>query len=107
MTRTGGIRWPAVAGGFYPDDPADLAEVVDGLLDAAAALPAVQADRSEGRRAPVGILVPHAGLVYSGVVAAAGWATIAGGPDGHDRPPLTVVLLGTNHVAPWLRGVAV
>jgi AmmeMemoRadiSam system protein B len=107
MTRTGGIRWPAVAGSFYPDDPADLAELVDGLLAAAGDLPGVRADRHEGRRAPTGILAPHAGLAYSGVVAAAGWATIADGPDGHDRPPLTVVLLGTNHVAPWLRGVAV
>lgn len=106
MTRTGGIRWPAVAGSFYPDDPAELAELVDGLLRAAAELPGVQADRSEGRRMPVGILVPHAGLAYSGVIAAAGWATIAGESHGHGAAPVTVVILGTNHVASWLRGVA-
>ena len=57
--------------------------------------------------------MPHAGLAYSGVVAAAGWSTLAGeqdghaGHDGHAGLPLTVVILGTNHVAPWLRTVAV
>jgi MEMO1 family protein len=106
MTRSGGIRWPAVAGSFYPDDPADLGELLQELYRAAADLPGVQADRAEGRRVPIGILVPHAGLVYSGVVAAAGWSTIAGEPADGAPSPLTVVILGTNHVAPWLRGVA-
>jgi len=46
---------------------------------------------------PLGILVPHAGLAYSGLVAAAGWRLV---PDG-----ATVVILGTNHTAAWLRGV--
>jgi MEMO1 family protein len=104
VTRTGGIRWPAVAGSFYPDDAGDLGDQVEALLADASALPGVQADRTEGRRAPLGILVPHAGLVYSGVVAAAGWSTLAGAWDG-GLP--TIVILGTNHVAPWLRAVAV
>jgi len=46
---------------------------------------------------PLGILVPHAGLAYSGLVAAAGWRLV---PDG-----ATVVILGTNHTAAWLHGV--
>lgn len=107
MTRTGGVRWPSVAGSFYPGDAADLAELVDGLFAAAAALPGVQADRPEHRPPAAGILVPHAGLVYSGVVAAAGWTAISGGPADPMGAPVTVVILGTNHVAPWLRGVAV
>jgi hypothetical protein len=49
-----------------------------------------------------GILVPHAGLVYSGMVAAAAWRLLAGRGEG--LPP-TIVLLGTNHGAAWLDGV--
>ncbi len=49
------------------------------------------------------MLVPHAGLVYSGIVAAAGWRLL-------EMPPpdasATVVILGTNHGAAWLDGVA-
>ena len=48
---------------------------------------------------PLGLLVPHAGLVYSGIVAAAAWRLVAG------REPLTIVLLGTNHGAGWLTGI--
>jgi AmmeMemoRadiSam system protein B len=55
----------------------------------------------------MGLLVPHAGLVYSGVPAAAGWGTLpATAADGTSRAaPPTVVLLGTNHGAGWLDGV--
>jgi AmmeMemoRadiSam system protein B len=104
VTRTGGIRWPSVAGTFYPDDPAELSELVAELRGAAAGLPGAVVDRTEGRPHPLGILVPHAGLVYSGVVAAAGWAVLGEDPG---RPPDTVVVLGTNHVAAGLHGVAV
>ncbi len=83
------IRPAAVAGTFYPADPVRLAKMAAALLaDAkAAAVPGV----------PHGILVPHAGLAYSGLVAAAGWRLV---PDGS-----TVVVLGTNHTAAWLHGV--
>jgi hypothetical protein len=46
--------------------------------------------------------VPHAGLVYSGVPAAAGWAAVPGADPGG---PVTAVILGTNHGAGWLRGI--
>jgi hypothetical protein len=52
----------------------------------------------------VGILVPHAGLTYSGRVAAVAWGLAA-------RVPVsvatTIVLLGTNHFAGWLDGIGV
>ena len=51
----------------------------------------------------LGLLVPHAGLVYSGVVAAAGWRLLDTLPR---EPSPTVVILGTNHGAGWLHGVA-
>jgi hypothetical protein len=51
---------------------------------------------------PLGLLTPHAGLVYSGVVAAAAWRQLA-----KSAADTTVVLLGTNHGAGWLDGVGV
>jgi AmmeMemoRadiSam system protein B len=115
------IRPDAVAGMFYPAVPDELRDLVDRLVTAAARLPDVRADTAASRGLPAGILVPHAGLAYSGIVAAAGWSRLrsghdstghAGGAGGTVNPagsadlPLTVVLLGTNHRASWLGGVA-
>ncbi len=90
----GAVREPAVAGSFYPAGAEGVRQAVAALL-ARAVMPA-----SGG--APVGVLVPHAGLTYSGAVAAAGWRALL---DGAGRSP-TVVILGTNHSA-WFAGVAV
>ncbi len=96
-------RPPAVAGAFYPANPARLLALVDSLLeDSTWRFPAPPGGPDVGSREPVGILVPHAGLEYSGLVAAAGWRTLAA-----DAATLTVVLLGTNHRAGWLAGVGV
>jgi AmmeMemoRadiSam system protein B len=67
-----------------------------------------RADRLAPAAEPVGgrvlgLLVPHAGLVYSGMVAAAGWRLLRMLP--RDPTP-TVVVLGTNHGAGRLDGVA-
>jgi hypothetical protein len=101
-------RPPAHAGSFYPRDPARLLRDVDGYLDDAtrgragarathAAIPATPG----ATPAPIGLVVPHAGHMFSGQVAARGWAEIA--PDRVD----TVVLAGTNHFAGWFAGVGV
>ncbi len=117
-------RPAAVAGTFYPGDAAGLAAMVDACLDAAARLEATGARASPGESpAPggaaatdqsptpavgadgvIGILVPHAGLVYSGAIAAAGWRGALTGSPGEEPKP-TIVLLGTNHGARWLDGV--
>jgi AmmeMemoRadiSam system protein B len=57
----GGARPPAVAGRFYPADPAELGVMVDAMLGAS--------ERRPKRWAAA--MVPHAGLVYSGRLAAA------------------------------------
>lgn len=75
------IRPPAFAGSFYPDDPAELQWMVDNLLDSAEQL----------QQEPVAIVVPHAGYVYSGAVAAAGFKQLEG------RHYDAVVLLAGNH----------
>lgn len=58
-------RQPAVAGSFYPSDAAELRKMVSGFLASA------KPDQTKGLvRA---ILVPHAGYVFSGGVAASGY----------------------------------
>lgn len=81
------IRRPAVAGMFYPGKSADLAaEVVRMLDDARQRVP-------EAARAPKAIVVPHAGYVYSGPIAASVYAQLADAATSIRR----VVLLGPTH----------
>ncbi len=77
-----GARPPAVAGQFYPSDPSRLRLAVQQFLDEA--VPA-HVDK------PVAIVVPHAGYIYSGQIAADAYRQVKGENYG------TVVILGTNH----------
>ncbi|MFA6112157.1 MAG: AmmeMemoRadiSam system protein B [Candidatus Latescibacterota bacterium] len=86
-----GVRSPAVAGRFYPEDPDKLRAAVQGFLD--------QALPPRGER-PIALVVPHAGYVYSAQIAADGYRQAA------DFPPEVVVLLGTNHTVPEFAGMA-
>ena len=62
------IHQPAVAGQFYPADAETLTAIVEGFLDSAS----TRADR------PVqAVIVPHAGYVFSGAVAAEAYAGIS------------------------------
>ena len=98
MSDLGAPRRPAVAGSFYPADASDLETLVDEcVVDARFRRPVPPG----APPAPIGILVPHAGLVYSGAIAAAGWGVLAA------ARVSTVVIVGTCHAAPWLEGVAV
>lgn len=86
-----GVRAPAVAGSFYPSDPAALANTVDRLLAAAGPVPDGPPPRA--------LVVPHAGYAYSGPVAATAYARLR-----HDVRR-RVVLLGPSHRG-WVHGVA-
>lgn len=80
------VRAPAVAGQFYPADPGALYAEVERLL---AEAPAV------GLRGTRAVLVPHAGYVYSGAVAAASFREVAAAFErGQVR---RAVLLASNH----------
>jgi AmmeMemoRadiSam system protein B len=94
---SGRLRQPAVAGSFYPAQPDRLGSLVATLLAGAG-----RATRPDGLdpAAVAGLLVPHAGLVYSGTIAALSWA-LAG-----EIGPATIVLAGTDHQA-LARGVGV
>jgi AmmeMemoRadiSam system protein B/AmmeMemoRadiSam system protein A len=65
------IRPPAVAGTFYPADADILRREIDGLMDAA-----VHSDATQKTATPKAIIVPHAGLTFSGSLAALGFATM-------------------------------
>jgi AmmeMemoRadiSam system protein B/AmmeMemoRadiSam system protein A len=89
------IRQPAMAGAFYPAQAQSLQEQVRGFLDEAA--------RKLGPlgAAPKAIIVPHAGYVYSGAIAALAYASLAPARQTIRR----VVLLGPVHRIP-INGVA-
>jgi len=89
------IRQPAVAGMFYPADPDELRQMVDGYLQEALAR---QDNLTEPPRA---IIAPHAGFIYSGPVAASAYARLIPFRDRIRR----VVLLGPSHRVPF-RGLA-
>ncbi|NNK99135.1 MAG: AmmeMemoRadiSam system protein B [Xanthomonadales bacterium] len=78
------IREPAVAGVFYPADADELRATVQAFMK-----------RAEPRRGPTpkALIVPHAGYVYSGPVAATAYAGLLPYRDCYKR----VILLGPSH----------
>jgi len=89
------VRSPAVAGLFYPAEPADLAHEVSTLLARS------DRDGARGKPLPKAIIAPHAGYIYSGPTAAAIYARLAPAR----RQITRVVLLGPVHRVP-VRGLA-
>jgi len=79
------VRAPAVAGTFYPETRADLSALLDRLLHDAA--PPTRA------QAPKAIVVPHAGYVYSGPIAASAFRLFEPIADRIQR----IVLIGPAH----------
>jgi AmmeMemoRadiSam system protein B len=102
--------FPAAAARFYPDDPAVLARLVQGLVKAARPGPTpvpAFADESGTESPPAppppkAIVVPHAGYAYSGPIAASAYALLAPLREVVRR----VVLLGPAHFVP-VEGLAV
>ncbi len=82
------IRPPAVAGMFYPAEPGQLAHDVQAYLDEARTNAPHPFDL-----APKALIVPHAGYMYSGAIAATAYATLRTVAARIRR----VVLLGPTH----------
>jgi MEMO1 family protein len=80
----GGVLRPAVAGTWYPAYAAELARLVDELLD-----PASDPGAPASARA---LVAPHAGFAYSGPVAGRGFRALP-------RSARRVLLLGPSHYA--------
>ncbi len=77
------IRKPAVAGMFYPANPAELAKTLAGLFAEVEKVPI------SGR--PVAVIAPHAGYPYSGRTAAKAYKLLEG--EEYD----TVVIVSPSH----------
>jgi len=80
------VREPIVAGMFYPASHDHLESALDGFVGT----PAAATTPFFG--APVGLIAPHAGYVYSGKTAGRGYQVVAtlGRPE-------VVLVLGANH----------
>ena len=72
------IRKPAVAGQFYPGNPAKLKEMIDEMID-----------RNIEKKKAFGVVSPHAGFIYSGNVAGAVFSSVV--------LPDKFIIIGPNH----------
>lgn len=90
-------RPPAIAGQFYPARPADLVELADACIEDAPGL----------EEPPLGLLVPHAGLVFSGTIAGRAWGGLGEAWRAAGVEHGTALIAGTNHFAGWIDGLAV
>jgi AmmeMemoRadiSam system protein B len=78
MSRPDLVRRPCVAGQFYPDDPEELLRLISSFKPSSAR-----------KQDAIGCLLPHAGYIYSGKVAAQTLAEV------NIRD--TLILIGPNH----------
>jgi MEMO1 family protein len=87
-------RPAAVAGLFYPGEPAGLARTLDDLLN--------RAESANQTAVPKALIAPHAGYVYSGPIAASAYRLLAPARERVKR----VILLGPTHRVA-VRGLAI
>jgi AmmeMemoRadiSam system protein B len=85
--RPPAVRLPAVAGAFYPDDPATMAADAHRLASPRPEAPPAKA---------IAAVCPHAGWMYSGTVAGRLAASI--------EVPARVLVLAPNHTGSGARG---
>lgn len=76
------VRKPIAAGTFYPSSPLELKEMIKAFLKEA---------RAELDFSPRALIVPHAGYIYSGLVAAYAYKSI------ENKKYSRVIILGPSH----------
>lgn len=86
------VRTAAVAGQFYPADPSELRATVGRLISECTADPVPGA--------PVALISPHAGYIYSGRTAAECFRTLKG------RTPEIVAIISPSH-REYFEGISV
>ncbi|HUS04211.1 MAG TPA: MEMO1 family protein [Dehalococcoidia bacterium] len=100
------VRKPIVAGTFYAGTPEGLKEQIEWCYKHKLGPGGVPQVNDEGPREVVALVVPHAGYIYSGPVAAHAYRELAA-----DGVFDTAVILGPNHtgygspVSLWPEGV--
>ncbi len=87
----GRVRASVIAGSWYPDDPDELAAMVDGFL--------AEAEAVDG--APMALIVPHAGYAYSGPVAAYGFKQLEG------KEYDVAIIIAADHQVPLSNSISV
>ncbi len=85
LAVAGDVRQPAVAGSFYPARASELRDMMKGFLEQ------VKPVELDGEL--VALVVPHAGFVFSGQVAAYSYKQLQG------REFDTIILIGDSHRA--------
>jgi len=85
------VRYPVVAGQFYAGTKSALLKQIEWCYTHNYGPGKIQQART-GPRKVVGLVSPHAGYMYSGPVAAHGFAFIA-----QDGMPSSIVIVGPNH----------
>ncbi len=75
-----GVRPPAVAGQFYPADDTERKKMVQGFLESS---------RAQEKREALALMSPHAGLRFSGQIAADVWSRVS--------IPKSVLIVGPKH----------
>ena len=86
------VRPAVVAGKFYSDAPGMIKAAIAGFLEDAEPVTVSR---------PLALILPHAGYIYSGQIAADGYNQTRG----HRYD--TVVILGTNHTTPGFHRVGI
>ncbi|VVB66253.1 Memo-like protein [Candidatus Gugararchaeum adminiculabundum] len=91
-----GMRFPAVAGTFYPDEEKELRTMIGEYLQ--------EAEKEMAKQGALAIpgklralVVPHAGYVYSGPVAAYGYALLK--KENQKKKFSNVLMIGPSHYA--------
>ena len=95
------IRPPAVASMFYPGGTVELRDAVQNYLQSASAEENVFQSKKGETSELRALIVPHAGYIYSGKVAASAFRLLQEIPKRFKR----VLLLGPAHLV-WLQGAA-
>jgi len=78
------IILPDFSGGFYPEDPAELSDMIEGFLNEPVSF------ETQGKDI-LTVIVPHAGYGYSGKTAGSAYSLL------RDKPYKTVVVIGPTH----------
>jgi len=88
----GDVRKPAHAGTFYPADPHELIKAIEASFLHPIGPGRLPVEREVAPREAIGYVVPHAGYIYSGPVAAHAYYDLA-----RQVKPRAVVIVGPNH----------
>lgn len=86
------MRRPVVAGYFYPSRRDNLVKMIEWSFTHRLGPGAIPSVVTRKTRTSIGYVVPHAGYMYSGPIAAHAYYNMA-----QDGVPQSIIILGTNH----------